>query len=112
MTVSGSESQCPGEKEIDAIKGHGCERGKTYATGEFLSPMRILTSSVKVAGAESPLVPVRSREPIPKEMLLDCVAYLCDVKLTAPVTMHDIVVPDILGTGVDIIATAMAESIS
>jgi CxxC motif-containing protein len=103
----GCEMKVSGDgKEVQMVTGQGCERGKTYAADEFLSPMRILTSSVKVTGAASPLVPVRSNGTVPQELLLECVEHLRHIELKAPVAMYDIIVPDILGTGVDIVATA------
>lgn len=95
---------------VDSIEGHACKRGEAYARDEFIAPVRILTTSVSVAGAGSPLVPVRSRTPIPKGKMFDCVRLLQSVELTAPVGIYDVVVSDILGTGVDIVATAAAEA--
>ncbi|MBQ3639347.1 MAG: DUF1667 domain-containing protein, partial [Clostridia bacterium] len=54
---------------IESVEGFTCKRGKTYAENEFIHPLRILTSSVKVTGADTPLVPVRTRTAIPKELL-------------------------------------------
>jgi len=98
-------------KKVVSIEGHTCKRGETYASDEFLAPVRILTSSVKVTGARSPLVPVRSRTPIPKDMLLQCVEKLRTLELKAPVGLYDVVVPDILDTGVDIVTSTAVESI-
>ena len=94
------------DKTVISIEGHGCKRGQNYAAVEFSTPKRIFTSSVKVRGAYQPLVSVRSRDPVPKELLLECVTQLRGIELEAPVNLYDVVVSDILGTGVDIIATA------
>jgi CxxC motif-containing protein len=72
--------------------------------------MRIFTSSVRVIGADSPLVPVRSRSPIPKGLLLQCVEELRGLELKAPVGLYDIVVPNILNTSVDIITTTAVDT--
>ena len=100
ITVSGEG------KTIHSIEGQQCKRGETYARDEFIAPMRIFTSSVRVLGAKAPLVPVRSREPIPKETLLQCVEQLRNLQLTAPVSLYDVVIPNVLNTGVDIVTTA------
>ena len=60
----------PAKGEIASCEGFKCPRGKKYAENEFIRPLRILTSSVKVEGASVPLVAVRTSAPIPKEMLL------------------------------------------
>jgi len=90
---------------IDSIEGHGCKRGEQYARDEFIHPVRILTSSVKVKNGNVPLVPVRSDKPVPKEMLLKCMEEIKKAEVAAPVKYRDIVIENILGTGINIIAT-------
>ena len=41
------------KEEITSIEGYTCNRGKEYGTREFLHPVRILTSTVKVDGGPS-----------------------------------------------------------
>ena len=45
------------------------------------------------------------RGDVPKERVLDVARALCRVHLTAPVAAGDVVIPDVLGTGVDVVAT-------
>ena len=102
----GCDITVTGEGEnITAIEGFSCRRGEEYARNEFVHPVRILTSSVRMTGGAEPLMPVRSAKPIPKELLLDCVEVLRTVSVEAPVHTGDVIVRDILGTGVDMIAT-------
>ena len=84
---------------ITKIEGFSCPRGKLYAENEFISPVRILTSTAKVKNAKSPLVAVRSRTPF------DCMDEIRKLDLTAPVKRGDVLIKDVCGTGVDIIAT-------
>ena len=42
---------------------------------------------------------------VPKEKVLDVARALCRVHLTAPVQAGDVVIPNVLGTGVDVVAT-------
>ena len=100
ITVCGEESR------IDSIAGNTCKRGEAYARDEFIHPARILTSTVKVTGADVPLVAVRSSKPIPKELLLDCMEQIRKLEVKAPVKRYDPLIPNILGTGADIVATA------
>ena len=51
------------------------------------------------------MLPVVSADVLPKERILDCAAFLRGVKIQAPVKTGDVVVKDILGLGVDIIAS-------
>lgn len=90
---------------ISSIEGFSCPRGKTYAENEFISPVRILTSTAKVLNASEPLVAVRSRTPVPKDKLFDCMDKIRELELSAPVKRGDVLIPNICDTGVDIIAS-------
>ena len=92
------------EKSVVSMEGYGCKRGMTYAEAEYLSPVRILTTTVKVADGEE-LVPVRSAMPVPKAKLLECMEVIKKTTVNLPVKRYDIIVSDICGTGVDIVAT-------
>lgn len=90
---------------ITSIEGFSCPRGKAYAENEFISPVRILTSTAKVKGAKTPLVAVRSKTPIPKDKLFDCMAEIRKLEIAAPIKRGDVLIADVCGTGVDIIAS-------
>jgi CxxC motif-containing protein len=90
---------------IQSIEGFSCQRGETYGRDEFISPKRILTSSVRVEGGEAPLVAVRSNLPLPKELLFSCMDLIKRAVCKAPVYRRDILIKNILDTGVDIIAS-------
>lgn len=95
-----------GEGEtVTSVEGYGCKRGLEYATNEFAHPVRILTTTVKIADTESDLLPVRSAKPLPKEKLFDCMDVIRKAQVKLPVKTHDVIIADICGTGVDIIAT-------
>jgi CxxC motif-containing protein len=96
---------------IDHIEGNRCKRGEDYAKNEYRHPVRILTTTVKVENAQSscPLAPVRSDKPIPKELLLQCMAEIQALSVAAPVAQYDVLIADILGTGANILATAAVQ---
>ena len=102
---------CPIEVELNdageviAVTGNTCPRGEAYARTEVTHPVRSLTSSVKVEGGTHPVVPVKTSAPIPKEKMFDCMQVINGVTLQAPVAIGDVVVKDICGLGVDIVAT-------
>ena len=99
ITVEGE-----GEK-ILKVEGYLCKRGLEYASAEFAHPVRILTTTVKMAGEKGDLLPVRSNGPLPKEKLFDCMDVIRKVEVNLPVARYDVVVENICGTGVDIVAT-------
>lgn len=90
---------------ITSIEGFSCPRGKVYAENEFISPVRILTSTAKVSGAKTPLVAVRSKTPVPKDKLFDCMEEIRKLNLSAPISRGDVLIANVCGTGVDIVAT-------
>ena len=78
---------------------------------EITAPVRNLTSSVLVENGGLPLCSVRLTRPVPKDRLFDVMAEIRKVTLQAPVRAGQIVIPDVLGLGSDIIATRDVEPI-
>ena len=97
-----------GEKVLSA-EGYGCKRGLEYAGTEYAHPVRILTTTVKIAGVENDLLPVRSNRPLPKEKLFDCMQVIRKAVAQLPVSCYDVLIPNICDTGVDIVATKTLE---
>ena len=89
---------------VTSVAGNTCKRGETYARQECVAPERMVTAVIPVEGSPMPLS-VKTRTPIPKARIQDCMAALAKLRLTAPVAMGDVVLPDVCGTGVDVIAT-------
>ncbi|MFX0144001.1 MAG: DUF1667 domain-containing protein [Candidatus Hodarchaeota archaeon] len=87
------------------IEGHSCKRGEEYAREEFVAPKRILTTTMQVENGFLPLVPVRSDTPILKDRLEETLKEIAKTKITAPIKMGDILIKNILGLEVNIIAS-------
>lgn len=93
------------EGEVLKVTGQTCKRGESYARKEVLSPSRIVTSTVRVEGGRVGMVSVKTREEIPKDRMFQCIKALKGVSVKAPVHIGDVIVTDVAGTGVDVIAT-------
>ncbi len=91
-------------RNIRSIQGNVCARGKQYAQDEILEPRRMVTSLVIAEGSRIPLS-VRTRTAIPKALIGDCLREIRKLRATLPVKIGDVIQADILGTGVDLIAT-------
>ncbi|MDD3404260.1 MAG: DUF1667 domain-containing protein [Hespellia sp.] len=103
------------EKEgsnILRVTGNTCPRGDAYARKELTNPTRIVTSTVAVEGSDVVRVSVKTREDIPKDMIFACVKALKNVRLKAPVHIGDVVLENVAGTGVDVVATREVYSLS
>lgn len=90
---------------VTEVTGNTCPRGVTYANDECVAPKRVVTTLARIEGTELPL-PVKTAAPIPKECVFDCVDAVKAVTVRRPVKIGDVVVPNVCGTGVDVVATA------
>ena len=94
------------EKEkVLSINGNTCKRGEDYAKKEVICPTRIMTSTVKVTGGVASVVSVKTKSDIPKDKIFDCVRALKDVEIEAPVAIGGVVLSNVAGTGIDVVAT-------
>ena len=107
----GCHIQVEGEGDnILNVEDYGCRRGLEYGSTEFAHPVRILTTTVKLADVENDLLPVRSNQPLPKEKLFDCMNIIRATAVKLPVKRYDVIVKNICDTGVDIVATKTLEA--
>ena len=91
--------------EVISVTGNTCKRGDVYARKEVTNPTRIVTTTVRVLNGTEKVVSVKTKEDIQKSRILDCIRELKEVTVTAPVEIGDVVLHDVAGTGVDIVAT-------
>ncbi len=91
--------------EVLEVGGADCRTGEKYAVEEFRNPRRTVSTTVRVKGGVLPLLPVVSSAPIPKALVKEAVRTLSKLTVDAPVADGQVIYPDILGTGVDIIAS-------
>ncbi|MHA1913218.1 MAG: DUF1667 domain-containing protein [Promethearchaeota archaeon] len=87
------------------IEGHSCKRGEDYARDEYISPKRILTTTMRVENGFLPLIPVRTNTPIPKEKLQETLKKIATTKVKAPIKMGDILIKNVIGLDAHIIAS-------
>ena len=92
---------------VVSITGNTCKRGSDYAAKEVTHPTRIVTSTVRLTGSATgaAVVSCKTAQDIPKGKIFEIVAALKGVTATAPVHIGDVLLADVAGTGVDIIAT-------
>ena len=98
-------------REVVSVTGNNCGVGDKYARKELTNPTRIVTSTVKVLGGNLAAVSVKTASDIPKGKMFDCVKALKTVEVKAPVSIGQVIVPDICGTGVAVIATKNIQTV-
>ena len=105
---------CPKGCELDVeraadgtitVTGHTCPRGEAYGRAELENPTRMVTGLVRVAGMRKPL-PVKTKSPVPKGKISDVLFAMHQATVQLPVKIGDVIVPDVAGTGIDLVATA------
>ena len=92
-------------KKVLEVEGHQCKRGVEYTEQEIADPRRVVITTVRVKGGFHPLVPVRSTEPVPKAKIFPILRRLREMELEAPVEMHQVVLPNAEGMGVDVVTS-------
>ena len=90
--------------QVTAVSGNSCPRGKTYAESECIRPMRILTTTVRITNALHRVLPVITEQEIPLDLVMKAMEAVRNVKVAAPVQVGDIIVENLLGTSVNLVA--------
>ncbi|HOA85313.1 MAG TPA: DUF1667 domain-containing protein, partial [Bacillota bacterium] len=90
-------------KEVLNMTGHACRRGEEYARAECIAPKRTLTTTVRIKGGG--LLPVRTDKPIPRELMFECMKVINRAEAPKDAKIGDVIIPNILGTGSNIIAS-------
>lgn len=88
-----------------AVTGNSCEKGVPYAKKELQNPTRVITSTVRISGAHLPCLPVKTDSDIAKSSIAEAMRLLDNLTVKAPIKVGDIILPNILETGVNFVAT-------
>lgn len=91
--------------EVTEVTGNTCKLGEEYGRNEVTAPMRTVTSTVRLVGGEQPLVPVKTENDVPKGRIGEVMEAIKKASKTAPVKIGDVIIKDVAGTGVNIVAT-------
>ena len=91
--------------ENNIVSGNNCKRGEVYGLNEVKNPLRVITTTVKVRGAHLPVVPVKTNEPIPKELNFKAMEIINNIEVEAPIKIGQVLIKNILGTGIDVVAS-------
>lgn len=91
--------------EVRSVTGNSCPRGDKFARQELTCPVRVLTTTVAVSGGDEALLPVRTAEAIPLALHAQAMALIRGQVIEAPIRMGDVVLEDLLGTSINLIAS-------
>ena len=82
---------------VVSVKGNTCKRGDLYAHQECTQPLHMITAVAPVS--------LKTRTPIPKAKIDECMRAIDELQLKAPIKAGDVLIANVVGTGVDVIAT-------
>ena len=94
------------DKSIKSVSGNGCKRGINYAENECTHPMRTVTSTVRCDDGR--IVPVKTASAVPKELVFDVMREINSVRPEGRISVGDVIIENVCGTGVDVVAAANA----
>lgn len=97
--------------QVSEVDGAACGRGASYARQECVCPMRQITTLARVRGRREPLS-VKTAQPVPKALIFACVEAIHRARVAPPVKIGDVVVKNVCGTGVDVVATMDVAAVS
>lgn len=87
------------------VKGFACKRGLEYGLQEMKDPRRNISSSVRIENGFLAVLPVKTEKPIPKNLIFQVMEKINSTKITAPVKVGDVIIANVLDTGINIVAT-------
>ena len=91
------------------VTGNQCKRGEGYGVKEVTNPTRVITSTVKLDHPVHRRMPVVTKGDIPKSMMFDVMKEINKVSLSIPVHVGDVVIENVLGTGINVVASRTIE---
>ncbi len=85
------------------VNGNSCQKGEVFGIQEMIDPKRMLTTTILTDLGQ--LLPVISTSTISKKLLLDAIEILKTKCVKTPIKQGDIIIENILNTGVNMIAS-------
>ena len=96
--------------EVTSVSGNTCKIGENYGKEEVLNPRRTITSTMRVLGGDAEVVSVKTAEAVPKGKMMECMAKINETQVKAPVSIGDVLILDVAGTGIAVVATKNVEA--
>lgn len=100
LTIKKDESNPRGY----TVEGNTCKRGEDYGIKEVTNPTRVLTSTVVLKNSSLKRLPVVTKGDIPKGKMFEAMKIINKAVAYAPINEGDIIIENLLDTGVDLIA--------
>ncbi len=102
----GCTMQVTGSGNDIKVAGNFCKRGEDFARAELTNPMRTICSTVRTTYSDAPVLPCRVSADIPKDRIFDVMREINKAVVDKPLNRGDVIIPNVLGLGVDVISTS------
>ncbi len=89
---------------VVSVSGNLCKRGEKYAIDECTNPMRVVTSTVRCR--DGAVVSCKTADSIPKSLVFDVMKEINKTVAENTLSVGDVIISNVLGTGVDVVATS------
>jgi CxxC motif-containing protein len=86
------------------VEGNMCPKGRDFGINEMTDPKRSICSTVRTRNKSMPRLPVRTDGEIPKDKIFDVMNEINRVIIDKPVHNGDIIIENVLKTGINVIA--------
>lgn len=91
------------------VSGNRCAIGARYGKEELTNPTRTLTTTVRLLNGNTNMLPVRTEKAIPKGLMKEAMKVINACEVSAPVKVHQVIIEDLLGTGVNVVSSKEVE---
>lgn len=117
MTETLTCIMCPVGCEMDVerrgdeveVTGNRCEKGPEFAREEIIDPKRNLATSLPIRGKYFKTLSVRLSDRVSRRLITDLVREIAGIRVRPPVQRGQVLLANVLDTGVDVIATRTVE---
>lgn len=93
------------------VEGNSCNRGLDFAIKEITQPSRVVTGRVMLRNGRMKRLPVKTTDLVPKDKIDELMFILNNTETSAPVKRGDVVIKNVLGLGIDVIAARKINAI-
>ncbi|MFW5904384.1 MAG: DUF1667 domain-containing protein [Thermoplasmatota archaeon] len=100
------------EDDEVVVRGYECKLGEEYGKQEGRNPKRVVPTTVRIRKGRWPRLPVRTDDTIPLDKIDDVMDEIRGLVLDAPVKKGDIVMENVAGTSVSMIAERDMERVN
>ena len=97
---------CRMSVENGVVTGNTCKKGEAFAKAEETCPMRTVCSTVATSFPSMSVLPVRTDGEIPKSRIGELMRLINGIEVTKKLRRGDVVAASVVGTDVNLIATA------